>query len=556
MSAIINPEMYDNGENPLYVVSGYNGYEQRKALSEVDQDDFLKDQDIYDGESHEASQIEFKVSKKFVSVNEELGVDIIPTPSVANVPDCIWESSDETIAYVTPENKVFGKNEGEVTITATSASNGIKAEISLTVTYEDSTTAQKEENATEITDQLAEQGGGEVVITTGTVDSINIPETVTKTSKVTAALDPETTITSTSSKGLYVYNQSEEPCNVTIDAPSVSTVYLTGNNAEITTNTSIKATEGEIEEVNINPETGKAVTVNATFADEATVNNPTEKTLSLTNSNKGAEPSVEIVSPNSTVNLSASWNTVVAETGDNTLNVNTGSKINKLVVKKGNVIVKNAKVENQIFEIVNDTEYTVTPRKAEVANYTEYKSSILSPGITEFTADIEQTGTQSTGILASGDYIWNFGEHNLTATDGVKNGLWLIRGTTNTIDIYSEGNITNETSYGMWVSAEKSVVNVYGGNWLCNTHALYAEKGTINVYGGTFAVNGEDKRYVLNCLDASYQSGKANINVYGGRYIDFNPAESISEPGGPVSFVAPGFKSVQVDEHTWEVVPE
>ena len=59
-------------------------------------------------------------------------------------------------------------------------------------------------------------------------------------------------------------------------------------------------------------------------------------------------------------------------------------------------------------------------------------------------------------------------------------------------------------------------------------------------------------KFLLNCQDANYNSGIAKINVYGGKFYNFNPAESYSEPGGPVSFVDAGYK---VEESVEEGVP-
>ena len=44
--------------------------------------------------------------------------------------------------------------------------------------------------------------------------------------------------------------------------------------------------------------------------------------------------------------------------------------------------------------------------------------------------------------------------------------------------------------------------------------------------------------------------------MFGGKFHDFDPANSMSEPAGPVSFVADGYKSVQTAENIWEVFPE
>ena len=68
----------------------------------------------------------------------------------------------------------------------------------------------------------------------------------------------------------------------------------------------------------------------------------------------------------------------------------------------------------------------------------------------------------------------------------------------------------------------------------------------------------------MNCHDADYLSGDAQIIVRGGKFYGFNPAESYGEPlkdGKVANFVAEGYKSVATNEAyeygtVYEVVKE
>ena len=90
-----------------------------------------------------------------------------------------------------------------------------------------------------------------------------------------------------------------------------------------------------------------------------------------------------------------------------------------------------------------------------------------------------------------------------------------------------------------------------------DTHVMYAQNGTINIYGGEFKMLNADTadrdekgllKFLLNCLDASYTAGTAHINVYGGKFYEFNPAEVYGEPGAPISYVAEGYGVVESEE--------
>ena len=63
----------------------------------------------------------------------------------------------------------------------------------------------------------------------------------------------------------------------------------------------------------------------------------------------------------------------------------------------------------------------------------------------------------------------------------------------------------------------------------------------------------------MNCYDANYTAGTAKINVYGGKFYNFNPAETYGEPNGPVSYVAEGYhvvESVEDGVPVFEVVAD
>lgn len=89
-----------------------------------------------------------------------------------------------------------------------------------------------------------------------------------------------------------------------------------------------------------------------------------------------------------------------------------------------------------------------------------------------------------------------------------------------------------------------------------NTHCVYAQEGTIVIEDGFFEGTGDEQsNYVLNCKDAAYNSGTANIIVKGGTYVNFDPSNNGAEGAG-TNFVADGYKVVE-ETHgtdTWYIV--
>ena len=157
--------------------------------------------------------------------------------------------------------------------------------------------------------------------------------------------------------------------------------------------------------------------------------------------------------------------------------------------------------------------------------------------------------------------------HSLTLK-GNNYAAMYFRGTNPTIDIYGPGKIVESSGvYGIWTNSENTTVNIYDCDVEAYTHVLYSYNGVINVYGGSFKMLDENPeldpkghyKFLLNCYDANYTAGTAKINVYGGKFYNYNPAESYSEPNGPVSYVAEGYhvvESVEDGVPVFEVVKD
>lgn len=390
-----------------------------------------------------------------------------------------------------------------------------------------------------------------VTIENGTVAIINVPE-VTSSTTINAPLDDNVSLDLTSAKSVTLNNTGENTVNLNITAPkdgTTPTITLTGNyDTVVVENASVKLTEGTVNNIIVKEDTTKNTTINAKLGTDASIVSESNAQLTVTNQ-AGDTTNLDLDAPESTVTLNGQYNNVTSTVGENTLIINSGAHIKKLTVEKGNVIVKDRDINNRIDEIINETEYTVEPYVTNATTMSEINSGMQIGGKTIVQNNIEQSGSGiAFGILASGNVELDL--NGKTVKGGRSNtGLMFIRGTSN-INIIGEGSLENiNGTYGIWVSSVDAVVNIYSGDYKATTHCLYAEKGTINVYGGTFKITDEDKKFLLNCYDASYTAGTAKINVYSGKFYGFNPAQSMSEPGGPVSFVAEGY---HVEESTEE----
>ena len=130
----------------------------------------------------------------------------------------------------------------------------------------------------------------------------------------------------------------------------------------------------------------------------------------------------------------------------------------------------------------------------------------------------------------------NPGTANVTLMDSVGNG----------------GLKTTGTIYGVTVAGTGATLTVESGNYNCETTAVQVENGTAYIKGGTFQTEAADKSYLLNCIDAAFKDGTAKIEVTGGTFYGFDPANNKAEGEG-TSFVPAGYVSTKgADGYTVE----
>ena len=116
------------------------------------------------------------------------------------------------------------------------------------------------------------------------------------------------------------------------------------------------------------------------------------------------------------------------------------------------------------------------------------------------------------------------------------------------ISVRGSGNLTitgngtfaakENDCYAVDVQESGATVTIENGTFIGNIHAVYVYTGTANVKGGTYSVQqkfpdpAKGDEFVLNCYDANRANGTARINVTGGTFKNFNPADNKAEGEG------------------------
>lgn len=133
------------------------------------------------------------------------------------------------------------------------------------------------------------------------------------------------------------------------------------------------------------------------------------------------------------------------------------------------------------------------------------------------------------------------------------------------LTIKGEGTVTavedNKAAMAVWVRSSFAKVTLEGGTYtqqITNTadphfDLIYVERGNVYVKGGTY--EGATPDWTLNCKDEYYQSKEANIEVTGGTFVGFDPANNKAE-GENTNFVPAGYVSNMNEDGSYTVVPE
>lgn len=163
--------------------------------------------------------------------------------------------------------------------------------------------------------------------------------------------------------------------------------------------------------------------------------------------------------------------------------------------------------------------------------------------------------------LGNYDFVNNSSSSELEEGDGI-----IVYGN---LTITGEGTVEAPTR-AIWARGDTGAeVNIYGGKYVGSkdgkSSVIYASgNGVVNIYGGVFEAKVADKTGYANKTEGVYaalnvQDNKGTINVYGGTFINFDPANPGTEPAAwntahPNGFVADGYVSVKIAENTYKVV--
>lgn len=191
------------------------------------------------------------------------------------------------------------------------------------------------------------------------------------------------------------------------------------------------------------------------------------------------------------------------------------------------------KVNDTVYEDMNDA-IAALEDGDELTLYADYDKPIRVNGI-------EITFNLNGYTLTPDTAIWNpdAGIISMLASEGGAN-----------VTITGNGIIKAlaDDSYAVDVQPD-STMTIENGTFVGNITAAYVQGGHLYVKGGDFSIQQleptyQDERFTLNCLDSAYHDGTATIEVTGGTFNKFDPANNLAE-GENTNFCPEGYSSVK-----------
>lgn len=232
----------------------------------------------------------------------------------------------------------------------------------------------------------------------------------------------------------------------------------------------------------------------------------------------------------------------------------------------GNLLTSQVIFNVEIVPIFNEPDNDID--LVNVKNAESLKALVATGGSAKLVDDIEINYP----LVLSGntDVVIDLNGHSIVNKTQVNRNYTVVFNVTGNshLTINGEGEVKalEETSdvdgYRMAVWAyDDAVVDINGGyfyNKQLNpetSNLIYVmDRAVVNVSGGKFEtamLNAQGTSLLLNMQDASRATAK--INITGGQFVDFDPADCVSE-GPHTNFVADGYVSVGKDG-VWTVLP-
>ena len=219
-------------------------------------------------------------------------------------------------------------------------------------------------------------------------------------------------------------------------------------------------------------------------------------------------------------------------------------------------------VENDSFGKTYDKDATYP-----AANADELKSALTAGGIVNVATDLPTNNIDDSvdaRMVIKAPTTLNL-DKKIISPDNMGNNntnfCALIVDADTTINAGENGGIDTGVNGGYGINVRNgATLTINGGSYYGGGTTVQVQKGTLIINGGTFACEPFSGSYgynfLINCIDSAYKNGTAKVEIKGGTFVNFNPANCQAEGAG-TNFVADGYKvesATQTNGDIWYTV--
>lgn len=194
-----------------------------------------------------------------------------------------------------------------------------------------------------------------------------------------------------------------------------------------------------------------------------------------------------------------------------------------------------------------------------IRNQSDFEQYLQTKSYIRLQNDIQLDTT----IVFNGDCTIDLNGHNITAGVFTESNGEFLEGNNDSFVFWVKGGrltiegdgklIAKDAQYSMAIWCTGGEVNIYGGSYYNGGEGcdlIYASgTGCVNIYGGYYETSlktptssgTNNNRSALNIKDRDRQT--ASINVYGGKFLEFDPSNNLSE-GPNTNFVEDGYTTI------------
>lgn len=223
-----------------------------------------------------------------------------------------------------------------------------------------------------------------------------------------------------------------------------------------------------------------------------------------------------------------------------------------LTVSKMDDLIGGSTVTTNVAK-VGDTEYATLEAAVEAVTETNNTITLL----TDVIQNAQLSITKSLTLDLAGHKISNTKD---IWSDKANSILSINEGAS--VTITGNGTIDAKENDCYTINVVNGELTIENGTFYGNVSVVQVEQGTLTVKDGTFDLRQKwegSSKYLFNCIDDAFTAKEANVEIFGGTFVDFDPnvsPEQKDKNGNVPSFAAPGVGIEKKDDGTFSAVKD